>query len=87
MNDLSKMRLGVLRELKNIHKFFDQMERNVKSRNPESVQKAYMFLTNLVYQMDKGSLTPDNVALDVELAIAFKELDELNQPRLMVERL
>lgn len=81
MSDLTKMRLGVLRELKNVHRFLDNMERNVKSRNPAAIQRAYMFLQHLVYDMDKGKLTPNNIALDVELAIAFQEEDEegLNQ--------
>lgn len=67
------MRLGVLRELKNVHKFFDNMERRVKSREPESVQKAYMFLQTLVVMMDVGELSPDNVALNLELARALQE--------------
>jgi len=68
MKDINKMRLGVLRELKNVHKFLDNMERSVKTRNPEAIQKAYMFLVHLVREMDQGCLTPDSVALDVELA-------------------
>jgi hypothetical protein len=67
MNDINKMRLGVLRELKNVHKFFDHMERSVKTRNPVAIQHAYLFLANLVHQMDKGCLTPDNIALDTAL--------------------
>jgi len=62
------MRLGVLRELKNVHKFLDNMERSVKTRNPEAIQRAYMFLVHLVREMNEGCLTPDNVALDVDLA-------------------
>lgn len=73
MNDLSKMRLGVLRELKNVHKFLDNMERSVKTRNPAAIQRAYMFLCHLVYDMDKGKLTPDSIALDVEISKAFQE--------------
>lgn len=73
MKEISKMRLGVLRELKNVHKFFDNMERRVKSREPESVQKAYMFLQTLVVMMDVGELSPDNVALNLELARALQE--------------
>ena len=68
MNDLNKMRLGVLRELKNVHKFLDNMERSVKTRNPQAIQKAYMFLVHLVREMNEGCLTPDSIALDVELA-------------------
>jgi hypothetical protein len=68
MNDINKMRLGVLRELKNVHKFLDNMERSVKTRNPEAIQRAYMFLVHLVREMNEGCLTPDNVTLDVQLA-------------------
>ena len=68
MNDLSRMRLGVLREIKNLRRFIDNMEKSVKSRNPEAIQKAYMFLVHLVREMDDGLLTPNNISLDVELA-------------------
>ncbi len=78
MKELSRMRQSVLRELKNIHKFFDRMEQTVKSRNPEAIQKAYMFLVHLVYHMDKGCLTPESIALDVEIGKALNELDEDN---------
>lgn len=67
------MRLGVLREIKNVRKFFDNMERTVKRSDPESVQRAYMFLVNLVHEMDQGMLTPSNIALDVALSQAFQE--------------
>jgi len=70
------MRLGVLRELKNVHKFLDNMERSVKTRNPEAIQRAYMFLVHLVREMNDGCLTPDNVALDVELAQLLQEVSE-----------
>lgn len=76
MKDINKMRLGVLRELKNVHKFLDNMERSVKTRNPEAVQRAYMFLVHLVREMNEGCLTPNNVALDVELAQLLQEEDE-----------
>lgn len=68
MKDINKMRLGVLRELKNMRKFLDNIERSVKTRNPDAIQKAYMFLVHLVREMDSGLLTPESVALDVELA-------------------
>lgn len=67
MNDLNKMRLGVLREIKNIHKFFDNMERNVKSRNTEAIQRAYMFIKAMVVLMNDGELSPSQVALNLEL--------------------
>lgn len=72
------MRLGVLKEIKNMRIFLDNMERTVKNRNPEAIQKAYMFLVHLVYHMDKGCLTPMNIALDVEIGKALNELDEDN---------
>lgn len=68
MNDLNKMRLGVLRELKNMHRFLDHMEKNVKSRNAEAIQRAYVFLSHMVLLMNEGQLTPESIALDVELA-------------------
>lgn len=67
------MRLGVLREIKNMHKFLDNMERSVKTHNPEAIQRAYMFLKTLVIQMNEGELTPEAVALNIELEIAMKE--------------
>lgn len=70
------MRLGVLRELKNVHKFLDNMERSVKTRNPEVIQRAYMFLVHLVREMNEGCLTPDNVALDFSLAQLLQEGNE-----------
>ena len=61
------MRLGVLRELKNVRIFIDRMEKSVKNRNPDAIQKAYVFLAHLVREMDDGFLTPDSIALDVEI--------------------
>lgn len=73
MNTISQMRIGVLRELKNVHKFLDRMERSVKTRNPEAIHRAYIFLTHLVYHMDSGFLKPESIALDVELSKAIEE--------------
>jgi len=73
MKDLAKMRLGVLREIKNVRRFLDNIERSVKSRNPAAIQRAYMFLVHLVREMDEGLLTPNNIALDVEIAQLLKE--------------
>ena len=72
MKDINKMRLGVLKELKNVHRHLENMERNVKTRCPNAIQRSYMFLNHLRYEMDKGCLNPDNIALDIELA---RELD------------
>lgn len=71
MTDLNKMRTGVLRELKNVRRFFDNIESSVRSRNPVAIQKAYMLLVHLVREMDDGMLTPNNIALDVALAQEF----------------
>jgi len=75
MKEISRMRLGVLKEIKNVRRFFDHMERNVKSKDPEAVQRAYMFLSHLVYQMNHGHLTPENIVLDVELARELQNLE------------
>ncbi len=76
MKDIAKMRLGVLREIKNVHRFFDNMERSVKTKNPEAIQRAYMFLKTLVIHMNDGELTPENVALNLDLERAFMELQD-----------
>jgi hypothetical protein len=76
MKDINKMRLGVLRELKNVGIFFDRMEKSVKGRNPEAIQRAYMFLVHLVREMNEGCLTPESIALDVELSKALQGLDD-----------
>lgn len=68
MKEIHQMRLGVLREIKNAHRFFDHMERSVKTRNPDSIQSAYVFMRTLVEMMNDGELSPDKVALNLELA-------------------
>ncbi len=72
------MRLGVLREIKNIHKFFDNMERSIKTRNPDAIQRAYTFLKALVYHMDEGDLTPFNIEL--YHAIELHNQEDNNEP-------
>ena len=72
MNNLNQMRLGVLRQIKDIRSFFDMMEKGVKSRDPVKVQRAYFFIQRLVYHMDEGDLTP----LSIELIEAFALLEE-----------
>ena len=76
MKDIARMRLGVLRELKNVRKFFDNMEKRVKNREPESIQRAYIFLKTIVILMNEGALAPESVALNLELA---RELEDLNE--------
>ena len=73
MKEIAKMRLGVLRELKNVRLLLDRMERKIKSRDPLAVQEAYMFLKTLVIMLDTGELSPDSVALNLELAQLLQE--------------
>ena len=73
MKEISKMRLGVLRELKNVRRVIDMMEQKTKSRDPEAVQRAYMWLKTLVVIMDIGELSPKQVALNLELARELQE--------------
>jgi hypothetical protein len=61
MDSITQLRLSVLRELKNVRKFLDMMEKNVKTRRPEHTLRAYTFLTILVEHMNEGDLTPFNV--------------------------
>ena len=75
MLDLLKMRRGVLKELKNIHRFLDNIERSVRANNPQAIQRSYMLICHMVREMDAGSMTPDSVALDVELMQAVQELE------------
>ncbi len=76
MKEIAKMRLGVLRELKNVRLLLDRMERKVKSRDPIAVQEAYMFLKTLVIMLDSGELSPETVALNLELAQLLQEENE-----------
>lgn len=67
MKDIHKMRLAVLRELKQIQHFFKSMEKGVQSRDPAKIYPAYVFLRCLVNHMDKGDLTPANIELAQEI--------------------
>ncbi len=78
MKDLARIRIAILKELKNLHRFVDHMERNVKSRHELSIKRAYIFLSVLTYHMEEGDLSPDNIMYNMELASAFQALDELN---------
>lgn len=77
MKEISKMRLGVLRELKNVRRVIDMMEQKTKSRDPEAVQRAYMWLKTLVVIMDIGELSQKQVAINLDLARALQE--EMNR--------
>lgn len=72
LSELLKMRQGVLRELKNIRYFFDQMEKGVKTRDPIKVSRAYIFIKNMVYHMNEGDLTPLSVELHHELLLSYE---------------
>lgn len=79
MKDIARIRLVILKELKNLHKFIGFMEDNVKARNEQAINRAYIFLSVLTYHMNEGDLTPDNIIYYMELANAFQELDQLNE--------
>ena len=61
--DVNGIRLSIVKELKNIRLFFDNMEKGVKSRDPKKIKRAYFFLKTLVYHMDEGDLTPLSIEL------------------------
>lgn len=76
MANLLKMRQGVLRELKNIRRFLDNLESSVKSRNPQATETAYCYIKTLVYHMNEGDLTPLSIALHRELLLKTEKEDE-----------
>jgi hypothetical protein len=61
------MRLSVLKNIKDMHKFLDYLEAGVKTRKADRIYPAYMFLKTLVYHMNEGDLTPDALDLAQEL--------------------
>jgi hypothetical protein len=67
MKEINKMRLGVLKELKKIIRFFEEMEKGVKSRDPSKIYPAYIFIRAFAYQMNKGELSPLSIELHQEL--------------------
>ena len=71
MKDLAKMRINVLRELKNVRWLLDKMEKNIKGRNPEAIERSYIWLQTLCVQMNEGELSPKGVTLNLELARAL----------------
>jgi hypothetical protein len=76
MKDFNKMRLHVLRELKEIIRFFEDMERGVKTRMPNKVYPAYIYLTSLSYHMTEGDLSPLSIELKQELlALEYERND------------
>jgi hypothetical protein len=76
MQEIARMRLGVLHELKNLKRFLENMERSVKGRDEDAVQKAYLFLKAMVYHMNEGDLTPKSIALHKEILLAIRREDE-----------
>lgn len=68
----TNMQRGILRELKNLHKFIDKMERSVRTGRDAHVYPAYVFLKTLCYHMNEGDLSPDSINLHHELLRSFK---------------
>jgi len=77
MKDVTKMRLHVLRELKDIRRFFDMMEKGVKSRDTTRVQRAYFFISTLAYHMDEGDLTPLSIELQEALTLDYENDNQM----------
>lgn len=67
MKDIHRMRLEVIAQLKNVRKLLDQMEQGVKTRQPECVYPAYVFMHTLAYHLREGDLTPESIELHHEL--------------------
>jgi hypothetical protein len=72
VSDLLQMRLGVVRELKNIRRFFDQMEKGVKTRDPVKVSRAYIFIKAMVHHMNEGDLSPESIELHHALLLDYE---------------
>ena len=81
MKDINKMRLGVLRSIKELRTFIDSIESGVKSRQPDKIYPAYIFLKTLCYHMDKGDLTPFSIELYQELLHNHEKKESQNEAR------
>lgn len=77
MNNVNRMRIGVLKELKKIRYFFDDLEKGLKSRDPSRIYPAYVFISMLAYHMREGELSPLNIELHHELTHLFEEEDKI----------
>lgn len=73
MKDISKMRLDLIKELKQIIHFFQDMEKGVKSRDPSKIYPAYMYISTLVYHMREGDLSTLSIELKHELLHNYKK--------------
>lgn len=67
MKERAKMRLGLLKEIRKIIGFFEDMEKGVKSRDPSRIYPAYIYISTLAYHMREGDLTPLTVELKQSL--------------------
>lgn len=63
MKEVAKMRLGLLKEIRKIIGFFEDMEKGVKSRDPARIYPAYIYISTLAYHMREGDLTPLSIEL------------------------
>lgn len=77
MKDINKMRLGVLRSLKELKHFISLIENGVKSRSPDKIYPAYQFLKTLCYHMNEGDLTPEAIELQQELLCSYNKSIEV----------
>jgi hypothetical protein len=75
MKEIARMRLGILREFKSFRKLLDNIEKRVKERDPEYTQRAYIFLKTLVVMMNDGELSPDKVAMNLQLQRKLENIE------------
>ncbi len=76
MNNLNRMRLGCMKELKKIRYFFDDLEKGLKSRDPTRIYPAFVFISMLAYHMREGELSPLSIELAHELTHLFEQEDK-----------
>lgn len=77
MKEVAKMRQGILRELKGMKAFFDQMERAVKARKEDVIYPSYVFMKTLAYHMNEGDLS--KLMLELHHAILHRDYVEKHE--------
>lgn len=61
------MRLGLLKEIKSMIRFFESMHEGVKSRDESKIYPAYIFMSILARHMNTGELTSTSIELYQQL--------------------
>jgi len=63
MKEIAKMRIGLIKEVRKLIKFFEEMEKGIKSRDPGKIYPAYVYISTLAHHMSEGDLTPLSIQL------------------------